>query len=84
MVNTSIFSHYFYRKTILGKTVTNGEIIKSYPDDKPYISYLSLGYVNDRPIHVVYAIDENDTCIIITTYEPTSELWEPDYKERKR
>ena len=55
--------------------VHDGEIIESYVNDKPYASYLSLGLINDIPLHVVYAKDENDNSIIITVYRPTLEKW---------
>jgi len=63
--------------------VDNGEIIKIYPDDKPYMSYLILGYIQTRAIHVVYAVDENDVIIIITVYEPSHEKWKKGFKIRK-
>jgi len=66
------------------KIVNAGEVIETYPDDKPYVSYLVLGYTEERPIHVVYAIDENNTVIIITAYEPTLDIWKHGFKERKR
>lgn len=34
-----------------------GEASAEYPDDRPYPSYLMLGIVNQRPIHVVAARD---------------------------
>lgn len=44
--------------------VHHGEIIESYVNDKPYSSYLSLGFINDIPLHVVYAKDENDNSTV--------------------
>jgi len=60
-----------------------GETIETYLDDKPYASYLILGHVDNRAVHVVYAKDENDTPIIITVYEPTLEKWHEDFKVRR-
>ncbi len=60
-----------------------GETIETYPNDKPYPSYLVLGHVDDRAVHVVYAKDESDTVIIITVYEPTLEKWHEDLKVRR-
>jgi hypothetical protein len=37
--------------------VTDGEVIQSYPDDKPYPSRLVLGWHETRPLHVVVAED---------------------------
>ena len=41
----------------------------------PYLSYLVLGYVAERAIHVVYSIDEQDNLIVITIYEPSLDIW---------
>ena len=60
-----------------------GEAIETYPDDKPYASYLVLGHVDNRAVHVVYAKDEKDTIIVITVYEPTLEKWHEDFKVRR-
>jgi hypothetical protein len=30
-----------------------GQPIQEYADDKPYPSYLMLGYLNQRPLHIV-------------------------------
>jgi hypothetical protein len=64
--------------------VRSGEIIESYPDDQPYPSFLMLGYVDKRALHIVYAKDEHDTIIVITVYEPTLEKWLKDLKTRKK
>jgi hypothetical protein len=69
----------------VGTIIEIGEVIQDYPDDKPYPSFLILGYVNDRPLHIVMA--KNDlvnTCIIVTTYEPSPDLWNSDYKTKKK
>lgn len=63
--------------------VNFGETIESYLDDQPYPSYLVLGYVQKRAIHVVYAKDENGTNIIITVYEPTLKKWHEDFRTRR-
>ncbi len=64
--------------------LTNGEVIADYPDDKPFPSKLMLGFVNDRPIHVVVAVDSAaDRCEIITTYIPDPEKWETDFRMRR-
>ena len=65
-------------KEVIGK----GEIIKEYPNDKPYPSYLMLDYVNNRPLHLVLAKDELDKCIVITVYEPSQEIWATNFKTK--
>ena len=37
-----------------------GEIIKEYPDDKPFPSLLMLGCVKGRAIHLVVAVEKNN------------------------
>jgi hypothetical protein len=43
-----------------------------------------LGYFGNRPLHVVYAKDEDDSVIVITVYEPTLEKWFDDLKTRRK
>jgi hypothetical protein len=64
--------------------VGNGEVIITYFYDKPYPSYLILGYSNVRPVHVVTAMDELlGRCIIITAYEPDKNIWEVGFKLKR-
>ena len=66
------------------QVVETGQIIREYPDDTPYASRLMLGWVGQRPLHVVVAEDNNaNEWIIITVYEPDSELWDVDYRSKK-
>jgi hypothetical protein len=63
----------------------HGEIITSYPTDKPYPSYLVLGYTNNRVVHIVVGKDEiTGRCIIVTAYEPDPNIWEPDFKTKRK
>ncbi|GAB4022522.1 DUF4258 domain-containing protein [Spirosoma koreense] len=66
------------------EVIRNGETIAEYPGDKPYPSILRLAFVAERPIHIVIAQDEVGECYIVTAYEPTVFLWEPDFKTQKR
>ncbi len=63
--------------------VKSGEIIESYLDDKPYPSFLVFAKVRNRPLHVVYAKDDNGDIIVITVYEPSAKRWENDFMTRK-
>ena len=64
--------------------VRNGEIIKEYPDDKPYPSFLILGLVRGTPVHVVVALDDAaGTAIVITAYLPDGQLWSDDFRTRR-
>ena len=59
----------------------DGEIIMTYPDDKPYPSYLILGFRNKRPLHLVVAkYNQTDHCIMVTVYEPDKKSWSLDFK----
>jgi len=66
------------------KILGNPDVVAEYPDDKPYPSLLVLGYIHQRPLHVVIARNqaENET-IVITVYEPDPLKWEPGFKRRK-
>lgn len=64
-------------------TIENGEIIKDYPQDTPFPSHLKLYFVNDRPIHVVVSQDfSTGICYVITAYEPDSNIWKSDFKNK--
>lgn len=62
----------------------NGEIIEQYKDDYPYPSCLILGHtVDNRSIHVVCALEE-DNLWMITAYYPSKSEWLDDLKTRRR
>lgn len=69
----------------VAQAVSNGVIIESYSDDKPYPSYLIYGStLENRPLHIVAAYNHEDNIvIIITVYQPDPELW-VDYKIRRK
>jgi hypothetical protein len=63
----------------------NGEAIMDYPDDKPYPSKLLLALCNKRAIHVVCSYNsEEEITVVITAYEPSTDIWENDFKTRKK
>ena len=63
--------------------ILSGEIIAQYEDDKPYPSCLIFGFTSsNKPIHAVVSINEN-TLWVITSYFPSLDIWENDYKTRK-
>lgn len=62
--------------------ILSGSIIETYPKDKPYASYLCLGYIKERALHVVYSKDEQNLVIIITVYEPSLLKWKAGFRER--
>jgi len=58
-------------------SVLQGEIIKEYPDDKPFPSCLIFGSTADgEPVHSVWAYnEENCWAVLITAYRPDPERW---------
>ena len=67
------------------EAICSGEIIKDYPQDKPYPSALILGKTAaDRSLHIVYAYDEEENLtIVVTAYQPNPEHW-IDFRRRKK
>ncbi len=66
------------------KVLLTGDIIESYPNDKPYSSYLVAGKDDSELFHIVVAFDENSgTCYIITAYRPDVKHFESDLKTRR-
>lgn len=72
-------------KADINEIILEGELIYSYDNDKPFPSALFLKKVNNRPLHVVAALDDNGKKVyIITAYEPSQDLFESDYKTRRK
>lgn len=72
------------RKAVLDVILT-GELIEDYPEDKPYPGALFLGWIEEKPLHVVVSLDEgNEWAYIITAYEPDLEHFEPDFRTRRK
>lgn len=67
------------------QTLETGEIIEAYPEDKPYASCLVLGRTAEgRPLHVVCApVRVENRLIVVTTYQPDPERWDPEFRERR-
>lgn len=67
------------------EALLRGEPIREYADDKPFPSALFLGYVSGKPLHVVSALDEtNRQAFVITAYEPSLEIFEADYRTKRK
>lgn len=63
------------------RVIMEGEVIEDYPDDPRSPSCLMLAILG-YPLHVVAGI--RDECAwVITTYVPTLDKWESDYKTRR-
>ena len=65
------------------QVLLKGELVEKYPDDHPFPSGLFLGFIENKPLHVVAAVDkEADWCYIVTCYKPDLEHFQPDFKTR--
>ena len=65
--------------------LNTGEVIREYPEDIPYPSFLLLGFIDHRPLHILVANDsDTGNCIMVTAYEPDKNLWSPDFKTKNR
>ena len=67
------------------EVLRNGEVIADYPDDRPFPSFLLLGFPAKRALHAVAALDkQTDTCHGITAYPPDPRQWEADFRKRRK
>lgn len=84
--NEQLFARNFQRRDVV-HALRTGEVLRQYPTDEPYPSYLILAWTeeeNARPIHVVAADDrEAETTIIITVYEPDPAIWTDDFRRKR-
>ena len=64
--------------------VLRGAVIEDYPGDVRGHSCLILGWgEGDRPLHVICA-PKPDYLAVITTYLPSPEQWERDWRTRRK
>ncbi len=72
-----------YEKDI-EEALLSGEIIKQYPEDRPYPSVLVSGFSSDgRPVHIVCAYHRiEDLTLVVTAYRPDPRRW-IDHKTRR-
>lgn len=82
-VLTQMFKRDISREDIK-HVIRTGVIIKEYPEDKPYSSFLILGYRENRPLHIVYSVNELGNKIIITAYQPDSSIWNHSFNVKKK
>ena len=65
--------------------LATGLTVETYPHDLPYPSRLVLGWINDRPVHVVVAdLPPGGETVIITVCEPDLDRWWPGFKRRRQ
>lgn len=83
-VNMRLKGRFIPREAILTSLATF-EIIEEYPEDKYLPSYLIRAKYKEEIIHIQIAADiETNNIRIITTYKPTMDKWESDFKTRRR
>jgi len=81
-VNMRLKGRAISRETILS-SVDTYEIIEEYPKDKYLPSYLIYAKYESQIIHIQIATDlENDNITIVTSYKPTLDKWEKNFKTR--
>jgi hypothetical protein len=67
------------------EVLLKGEHIRDYKEDRPFPSALFLGYTGGKPLHVVASCDEiNRQAFVITAYEPSLDVFESDYRTKKK
>ncbi|MCB9456980.1 MAG: DUF4258 domain-containing protein [Anaerolineaceae bacterium] len=73
-----------FDRAMVESVVKAGETIREYTDDRPFPSRLILGWVDNRPLHIVAADNDaaNET-IIITVYEPDPNIWNDDFRSKR-
>ena len=64
--------------------LNSGTTVGDYPEDTPFPSRLTLGWVGQRPVHVVWATEAGTgRIVIITAYEPIVEEWDNTFRRRR-
>ena len=66
------------------QALSNGRIIEDYPSDYPFPSCLVFGCtVQNRKLHIVCSIVNDDILTIITAYEPDFNKWNETFTKRR-
>jgi Domain of unknown function (DUF4258) len=66
----------------LEAAVMSGDIVEDYGDRALLLSFVAGQQI---PFHVVLEfVPGDDTATVVTAYIPARNLWEPDWKTRKR
>ena len=82
-VNMRLKERLLSREQIMN-SVDSFEIIEGYPLDKYLPSCLIYAKCGNDVTHIQIAIDrENDNIRIITSYIPSRDKWEDDFKTRR-
>ena len=61
------------------------EIIDEYPDNIYSAGYLIYSQERNKIFHILITVDfHNELVTIVTSYKPTLDRWESDYKTRRK
>jgi len=71
-------------RIVVLEVAANEEVIEDYSADRPAPTALLLGWDKERPIHVVLSLEPDGEIAIITAYEPSLEVFESDYRTRRK
>jgi len=67
------------------EVILDGEVIEDYSQDRPFPSCLMFKMIDNEPYHVVTSFDPASKKVyIITTYKPTLDKFEPDFRTRRK
>lgn len=78
-----MFDRGINRADVRGVIQSSEVIEASHRTGRPLPTRLLLGWIGDRPLHVVIADHPDGTHYVITVYEPHAERWGADFRERK-
>ena len=74
-----------FKQDAIREVLLTGERIRDYTEDRPFPSALFLCYIGGKPLHVLAALDEiNKQAFVITAYEPSLDVFESDYRTRRK
>lgn len=67
----------------LESALNHCEMIEQYPDDPRGESCLALGFVSDKPIHVVCGKNRAGHLVLITVYIPSMPKWKDPHTRNR-
>lgn len=64
--------------------LASGEVIREYPEDRPFASRLLMIWHAGEPLHVVAAFDAAAAVeYVITAYRPDPAEWSADFRRKQ-
>ena len=73
------------RRAEVEEVIAAGKLIKAYPTDRPFPSYLFLAFPGGRPLHVLLAHDAaRHHCLVVTVYKSDPAQWNADFTQRTK